>query len=74
MARSDLEQLQDAPVSLGSDGHQGMGQQLEQQLLAVALEERAGLLKLPPGESRNLQWAIETLKQAIAGLATVRDL
>lgn len=29
-----------------------MGQQLEQQLLALASEERAGLVELPPGQPR----------------------
>lgn len=52
MARSDLEQVQGASVRLGPDGRRGVGQQLEQQFLALAAEERAGLVELPPGEPR----------------------
>lgn len=51
-AGSDLEQVQGALVRLGPDGRRGVGQQLEQQLLALASEERAGLVELPPGQPR----------------------
>lgn len=68
MAGSDLEQVQGALVRLGPDGRRGMGQQLEQQLLALASEERAGLVELPPGQPRKSerQWRHWTRVRATA--------
>lgn len=52
MACSDLDQVQSVLVCLRFDGRQGMGQQLEEEFLALVLEEGAGLIKLPPGRER----------------------
>lgn len=52
MACSDLDQVQSVLVCLHFDGRQGMGQQLEEEFLALVLEEGAGLIKLPPGHKR----------------------
>lgn len=50
MSKSDLEQVQGALVSLDSNRRRRMSKQFEKQLLALALEDRAGLVKLPPVE------------------------
>ena len=45
---SDLDQVQSAGVGLRLDRQQRMGQQLEENPLALRLEQRTGLIQLPP--------------------------